>query len=323
MAIRLSHLHGGRSLVGVEGRPLRIGFVNNMPDTAFEDTYTQFSALIHEGSDASSVELSCFSIPTVPRDAAVLRRASVSYEAVDSLYRNPPDALVITGAEPRSRDMTAEPYWDELARLLRWAEAVVPSTLLSCLASHAAAVALDGIGRSALLAKQSGVYEQKVDRTHPLGRGLGASVAFPHSRCNEISGRALRARGYRLLVWSARTGWTVASRERAGRLLVLLQGHPEYAKTTLLKEYRRDVRRFLDGSSPTHPAIPQNYLDPAGEELLQAFRVDCESRTKPSGDDFPFLAAIGHIEARWEDASQRLFANWLADARWRTALIAS
>jgi homoserine O-succinyltransferase len=122
---------------------------------------------------------------------------------------------------------------------------------------------------------------------------------------------------------SPQTGWTVATRETGGRLLILLQGHPEYGVTTLLKEYRRDVRRFLEGSQEAHPEIPINYLDRPGVGLLEAFRTRCESPFRASGEAFPFQAAADHIRARWDDWSRRLFVNWIADARLRSALIAS
>jgi homoserine O-succinyltransferase len=167
------------------------------------------------------------------------------------------------------------------------------------------------------------VFQQQVDRTHPLARDLGTLVAFPHSRLNEIPAEALTACRYQLMVASPRTGWTVATRETEGRLLILLQGHPEYSASALLKEYRRDVRRYLDGSSQSYPTIPQNYLDRAGTALLKAYHTRGESPLGASGEDFPFQAAVDHIQTQWDHTSRQLFVNWLADARLRTALVAS
>ena len=36
-------------------------------------------------------------------------------------------------------------------------------------------------------------------------------------------------------------------------LFVHFQGHPEYGAQTLLKEYRRDIKRFLRGERETYP----------------------------------------------------------------------
>ena len=301
-----------RSRHVADGGPLRIGFVNNMPDAAFEDTYRQFAGLLRGDGRRFPIELRGYCLARVPRGESARSTASLRYEDVGLLYAEPPDALIVTGLEPGSTDLSAEPYWEELARLLRWAEATVPSTLLSCLASHAAALALDGVARVPLPAKQCGVFTQPVDVSNPLGGGLGTEVAFPHSRFNDVPGGALSGHGYQLLVASDETGWTVATREKAGRLMVLLQGHPEYAPTTLLKEYRRDVRRFLEGSVTTYPALPVGYLDSAGAQLLEAFRVGHQRTGAATEDCFPFDALIGHIAAHWGTSAQQLFDNWLA-----------
>ena len=236
-----------------------------------------------------------------------------------NLYADPPDALIVTGLEPRLADLAAEPYWEDLAHLLRWAQATVPSTILSCLASHAAALALDGISRHPLPCKQSGVYGQEVDADHPLGRGLERLVSLPHSRYNDIPASALNAR-YRLVVASPLSGWSVATRQSEGRVLVLLQGHPEYGPLTLLKEYRRDVRRFFEGALPAHPAIPVDYLDATGIELLESFRARCESRSGAPLDAFPYAEAAKHVDFRWQRTSKRLFTNWIEDAATRSDL---
>ena len=253
----------------------------------------------------------------IPRSESVLSAAALNYEDVTCLYADPPDALIVTGLEPRLTDLADEPYWEDLAHLLRWAQATVPSTILSCLASHAAALALDGISRHPLPSKQSGVYGQEVDPDHPLGAGLERVVSLPHSRYNDIPAATLNAR-YRLVVASALSGWSVATRQSEGRVLVLLQGHPEYGRLTLLKEYRRDVRRFFEGVLPAHPAIPLDYLDATGIELLESFRTRCESRSGAPLDAFPYEEAAKHVDFRWEHTSKRLFANWIEDAAKRS-----
>jgi homoserine O-succinyltransferase len=301
---------------------LSVGFVNNMPDAAFDDTYRQFTGLLDAGVHDFSINLRGYYLPSLERNASARRGASFPYEDVASLYADPPDALIVTGTEPRSPELDAEPFWDELARLLRWAEATVPSTILSCLASHAAALALDGIARRPLPQKQSGVFAQEVDAEHPLGRGLDRVVALPHSRYNDIPASALNSR-YRLLVASPISGWSVATRQSDGRIIVLLQGHPEYGRLTLLKEYRRDVRRFFSGTRSTHPAIPRDYLDAAGVELLEGFRSRCEGRPIAPLDEFPYEQAAAHVPFGWEHASQRLFSNWITDAATRSAPVAS
>jgi homoserine O-succinyltransferase len=308
---------GGSQRGATDRRVLTVGFVNNMPDAAFEDTYRQFAGLLSTGDHEFDINLRGYCLPHVSRSDSVLKAASLRYEDVSSLYADPPDALIVTGLEPGSSDLDSERYWEDLAHLLRWAEATVPSTILSCLASHAAALAFDGISRRPLSAKQSGVFEQEVDIEHPLGRGLTRVVSLPHSRYNDIPAPALTSQ-YRVVISSPQSGWSVATRTSAGRVFVLLQGHPEYGPLTLLKEYRRDVRRFLEGVYEAHPAIPLDYLDAAGTELLEAFRERCESGPVAPIDEFPYEEAAEHVCFGWERTSQRLFSNWIADAATRS-----
>jgi len=313
---------GGSQRGATERRVLSVAFVNNMPDAAFEDTYRQFVGLLGAGDHDFDVHLRGYWLPHVPRSESVLNAGPLRYEDVSCLYADPPDALIVTGLEPGSADLTAERYWEDLAHLLRWAEATVPSTILSCLASHAAALALDGISRRPLPAKQSGVFKQEVDAEHPLGRGLERLLLIPHSRYNDIPAPTLNAR-YRLVVASPLSGWSVATRQTEGRVFVLLQGHPEYGPLTLLKEYRRDVRRFLAGVHGAHPAIPLDYLDARGIELLESYRARCDGSSVAPIDEFPFDEAAEHVCFRWEHASKRLFANWIDDAAIRSAPAAS
>ena len=54
-----------------------------------------------------------------------------------------------------------------------------------------------------------------------------------------------------------------AGQERSFHLF--LQGHPEYEPATLLREYRRDIGRYLRGERDGYPAMPRGYFDDRGE----------------------------------------------------------
>lgn len=303
-------------------RAFRVALVNLMPDAAFEDTHRRFSDLVHSGSREVDLELRCYRLAQMSRwERPVARRAS--YQDVECLYRDPPDALVVTGTEPVSAELTEENFWSPLAELVRWATATVPSALMSCLAAHATLLALDDAMRRPLAEKRSGVFSQAVDRSHVLGKGLSAMAAFPHSRWNEVPGSALRNLGYDVVVGAEVDEWTVAAREHAGRMLVLVQGHPEYEPATLLREYRRDLRRFAEGSASVCPQVPVGYLDAAGEEELRGWRAAI-GRTPPPDwkRDFPLDALLGHVVPSWSRDATRFFANWIADARHRAVMLA-
>ena len=52
------------------------------------------------------------------------------------------------------------------------------------------------------------------------------------------------------------------------------QGHPEYDTHSLLKEYKREVLRFLTGERADEPPYPDNYFSPEAAALaLEAFAL--------------------------------------------------
>ena len=64
----------------------------------------------------------------------------------------------------------------------------------------------------------------------------------------------LAACGYIVLTQSAEGGVDTFVKKKKRSLFVHFQGHPEYGAQTLLKEYRRDIKRFLRGERETYPS---------------------------------------------------------------------
>jgi homoserine O-succinyltransferase len=163
------------------------------------------------------------------------------------------------------------------------------------------------------------------DRFDPLALGLPDVFPIPHSRVNEVPEAALIDAGYRIVVGGSRAGWSVAAREHGSGLFVLCQGHPEYGTLSLLREYRRDVRRFLFGRGALpYPRLPEGYLGEQAVDILSEF----EQRAHAADADprelwptFPFDEVAATIENTWASASASLYANWLRLAR--TALPAA
>ena len=65
-------------------------------------------------------------------------------------------------------------------------------------------------------------------------------------------------------------------------LFVFFQGHPEYDADTLLREYRRDVERYLRHETSVHPSIPRGYFDHTTERALAALRE--KAMSGPDGE---------------------------------------
>lgn len=102
---------------------------------------------------------------------------------------------------------------------------------------------------------------------------------------------------------------------------MLVQGHPEYDPATLLREYRRDVRRFLEGLQVAYPPTPVGYLDAEGVGLLELFRLAATSRGADAAlvESFPFDLCVEHIGAQWRGPMERLVGNWLSEVARRAA----
>src|SRR5580692_1830841 len=115
---------------------VKIAFVNNMLDSALEDTEIQFFELLDAAAGDIPVRLSLYSLGGVPRGERGQQHVSSFYLSTDDLLSAQFDALIMTGTEPRQRDLRSEPYWSALANVLHWAESNTVSTILSCLAAH-------------------------------------------------------------------------------------------------------------------------------------------------------------------------------------------
>jgi homoserine O-succinyltransferase len=122
---------------------------------------------------------------------------------------------------------------------------------------------------------------------------------MPHSRLNDLPSALLQEGGYTSLIESPEMNWTVAVKDRGCCTFVLVQGHPEYSTTSLLREYRRDMQRFLRRERSAVPVIPVGYLDlarPYDPELM---------------NEFPFEAVAERLVNTWQSSGTRLYANWL------------
>jgi homoserine O-succinyltransferase/O-acetyltransferase len=298
--------------VGLHGRPIAIGLVNNMPDQALAGTERQFRELLTNAAGNLPILLRIFSIDGVPRSDAGRRYVSDHYEPVESLWGADLDGLIVTGTEPRAPELADEPYWPTLTRLVDWAtEHAVPS-IWSCLAAHAAVQHLDGIQRITRAVKLSGVFECVRTAEHPLVRDAPARWCTPHSRYNDLSEEELASHGYQILVRSPAAGADLFIKQ-FGVSFLFMQGHPEYEADVLLREYRRDISRFLAGVSVDYPEMPCGYFGDVATAAMMAFRAQAlRRREKALIAEFPMALAQQNLLGSWQAAASRLYANWLS-----------
>jgi homoserine O-succinyltransferase/O-acetyltransferase len=293
--------------------PLVIGLVNNMPDGALQKTEQQFRTLLGAAAgEDCEVRLRLFSFPELIRDEAGRSYVADHYEPIARLWRSALDGLIVTGAEPRTDVIPDEVYWPSFTRLVDWAIDSCTSTVWSCLAAHAAVLYLDGIVRCRFEQKLSGVFRCTRVADDPLVAGLPASWRMPHSRLNTLDAASLSGAGYRVLSRSEEAGVDAFVR-RDSTTFVFFQGHPEYDTGALLREYRRDVGRFLAGTMDRYPEMPRGYFDEDSTDTLNDFRGRAEEeRTRSLLAAFPEHRIGERLSQVWHDVAVRLYRNWLA-----------
>jgi homoserine O-succinyltransferase/O-acetyltransferase len=291
---------------------IKIAFVNNMPDAALEDTEMQFFELLDAAAGDTPVCVKLYSLPEIPRNGRAQEHLGNYYSSVADLFDGRFDGAIITGTEPRQPNLKQEPYWDTLASILDWAERNTASTVLSCLAAHAGVLHSDGIGRRPLPDKQFGVFDFRKASEHALTNRTPDVLRIPHSRWNETPAAELVSCGYTLLTESTDAGADLFIKKKRRSLFVHFQGHPEYGALTLLKEYRRDIRRFLCKERETYPTMPHGYFDAGAAKLLNEFREHALIRQDEKAmATFPEAAVVGTLQKTWHSSANRVYANWL------------
>jgi homoserine O-succinyltransferase len=295
----------------VDATCIHIGLVNNMPDSALEATERQFRTLLCEAAEGIALRLSLFAIPEVPRSDKTRDRIDATYSSISALWDSRLDGLIVTGAEPVARNLMEEPFWTSLTQLIAWAEDNTYSSVWSCLAAQAAVLRISGIRRRPIGDKLFGVFESSKRSDHLLTTGLPSRFCMPHSRWNDIPEDELSACGYSVLT-RLKDGMVDAFIKQRKNLFVFFQGHPEYDATSLLLEYRRDIRRFLSRERDLYPSMPQGYFDEDAVAALAALRARAvANRCEQSIADFPTSVQTASTRSRWRPEAVRLYRNWL------------
>ena len=256
-------------------RPLKIAILNLMPTK--ERTETQLLRLI--GNTPLQVEITLLRTGTYESrntDEEYLRTFYRTYEEVRNEYF---DGVIITGAPVEQMAFDQVAYWDELTRVMAWADSRAFSTLYICWAAQAGLYHYYGVEKSALPRKLFGVFEVGLtDRRDKLLRGFDDVFTVPMSRHTQVDEAAVDAcEDLIVLARSPQTGVALL-RSRDGRR-VFATGHSEYDRDTLAREFFRDREKGLD------IRVPENYFP---------------------GDD-PRNAPV----MRWHSHASLLFSNWL------------
>jgi homoserine O-succinyltransferase len=295
-------------------RELHIGVLNMMPDAALAATERQFFRLVGESNPIAQFYMHPFTLGELPRGEQAGAHIARYYDSFEQICDEGLDALIITGANVTHPDLSQEPFWEPLRAVFHWAQENVTSVLCSCLATHAALQFQHGQRRAALPGgKCWGVFPHRVIRkTHPLVNDVNTQFDVPHSRFNDISAAQFRAAGLHVLVESRQAGVHLAV-SADGFRSVYFQGHPEYDTVSLLKEYKREVRRYAAGERDAYPPFPENHFKPREQAILKEYRGRLEA-AREAGDPapaFPESLVAGRIDNTWHDTAEGIVGNWM------------
>ena len=244
-------------------RPLRVAIINLMPTK--EATETQLLRLL--SNSPLQVEVFFLRMSSHESRNADKSHLDTFYITFDDVISKGMrfDAMIVTGAPVEKIDYEQVDYWDELTRLMTWADRHVYSTMYICWAALAGLKWHYGIEKLVLDKKIVGVFRHTVlDRRHPLVRGFDDVFFAPHSRYGTVrSEDVYNAKGLRVLAQSDEAGVYLMCSIDGRRVFVT--GHCEYDRDTLLREYQRDTAKGITDS------FPCNYFpddDPSKEPMM-------------------------------------------------------
>ena len=294
-------------------RELHIGLLNMMPDAALQATERQFLRLVGSCNRIAQFYVHPFTFPEIPRLPDTQAHIDKYYSRFEDLKEQGLDALILSGANPANSDITTEPFWQPLAKVADWAKDNVCSVMCSCLATHAIVQQLWGFERYPLPQKRWGVYSNRVtDQYHPLTVNIDSRFYAPHSHVYEVNSQQFREAGLIVLAESTESGLHLGV-SPDGLRFVFFQGHPEYEAVSLLKEYKREVMRFIEGVRSNYPPYPENYFFGEAREVLDSFEKEIAACSGNFDNlrPFPDQELSKTIDITWSDTGKAMINNWL------------
>lgn len=294
-------------------RELHIGLLNMMPDAALAATERQFFRLVGESNQIAQFYMHPFTLKELSRGPEGQAHIDEYYDSFEKIKERGLDALIITGANVSGPDLESQPFWTPLIEVIDWAYENVTSTICSCLATHAVLQFRYNQKRYPLGFKRWGVYSHRVtNRNHPLVNGVNTRFDVPHSRFNQIDRAQFEAAGLHVLAESADANVHLAVSPDQFRQ-VFFQGHPEYDLISLLKEYKREVKRFYNRERNDYPPFPENYFSLQSEAILNEFKIKVlnAKKTNTPFPSFPEDLITCKLDNTWHDTAESIISNWI------------
>lgn len=258
-----------------EIRPLKIGILNLMP--LKEDTEVQLLRIL--SNTPLQIEMTFITTATYVGKNTPQSHLDEFYKTYDDIKDSKFDGLIITGAPVEHLPFEEVIYWDELKKIMDWADANVTSTFHICWGAQAGLYYHYGIPKTILDEKLFGIYRHHVyHRKTPLLRGFDDVFWAPNSRYTTVSREEIEKHPELTILADSEEAGIYLVIAKGGKHIFVL-GHPEYDRLTLDKEYKRDLAKGLPIEKPVNYYSIEN------------------------GKEVPNL--------RWRANSNALYTNWL------------
>ncbi len=255
-------------------RPIEIAIVNLMPTKV--DTETQLMRLL--GNSPLQVNITLVKTGSYTGTHTPLEHLDKFYKTFDQISSRHFDGMIITGAPVETLPFEQVAYWEELTRIMDYADKYITSTVFICWGAQAALYHYYGIGKVLLPEKLFGVYRvRSLDENEPLLRGMNDIMHIPMSRHTAVDEVAVaQCKDIKVLAVGDQCGLSIAKSKDNKKFF--FTGHSEYDRFTLRSEYLRDLDKGLPIKPPVHYFI--------------------------DGD-------TNRVNMKWRSTATLLFNNWL------------
>lgn len=253
-------------------RPLEVLIVNLMP-TKIETENQILSLLANSPLQVNITLLSTESYIGTNTPKSHLDRFYVNFSDIKGKNF---DGAIVTGAPVGKIDYEQVKYWSEFVEITNYLKLNSTSTIYLCWGALAALYNFYGIKKVVNEKKLFGVFEHYHVNNDVVLRGLDEIVRIPHSRYSALNSsdleNAIKDKKLKVLLEGKESGATILKDNKDLYIL----GHAEYARETLLEEYKRDLSKGIKINPP------ENYLDSSGSPIWS-----------------------------WRSSASVLFSNWL------------
>lgn len=255
-------------------RPIEIAIVNLMPTKV--ETETQLMRLL--ANTPLQVNLTLIKTATYKSTNVSVDHMERFYKTFDEISDMKFDGMIVTGAPVETMDFDEVIYWDELKKIMDFADKKVTSTIYICWGAQAAMYHYYGIEKKPLSKKLFGIFPNRAAVQYdPLLKGLNDTFNVPHSRHTEIDADAVRKeKKLRVLAEGDDCGLSIVKSRDDKKFFFF--GHSEYDRETLKNEYLRDKAKGLSIDQPKNYFINGN---------------------------------VNEIDFSWKSTANLLFYNWL------------